>query len=58
MEEADEPSALFFDITGCAPLFGGEEQMATLVLHDFERVGYVVRVAVADTPGAAAPETG
>jgi protein ImuB len=53
MEEADEPSALFFDITGCAPLFGGEEDMAALVLHDFERVGYVVRVAVADTPGAA-----
>jgi protein ImuB len=53
MEQADEPSALFFDITGCAHLFGGEEHMATLVLHDFERVGYVVRVAVADTPGAA-----
>lgn len=53
MEQIDEPSALFFDITGCAPLFGGEEHMAALVLHDFERVGYVVRVAVADTLGAA-----
>ena len=53
MEQADEPSALFFDITGCAHLFGDEEHMAALVLHDFERVGYVVRVAVADTPGAA-----
>ena len=53
MEEADEPSALFFDITGCAHLFGDEEQMAALVLHDFERVGYRVRVAVTDTPGAA-----
>ena len=53
MEQADEPSALFFDITGCAHLFGGEEQMAALVLCDFERVGYVVRVAVADTLGAA-----
>src|SRR5579864_3319513 len=36
MEQIDEPSALFFDITGCAPLFGGEEHMAALVLHDFE----------------------
>jgi protein ImuB len=53
MDQVDEPSALFFDITGCAPLFGGEEHMAALVLHDFERVGYVVRVAVADTLGAA-----
>jgi protein ImuB len=53
MEQVDEPSALFFDITGCAPLFGGEERMAAMVLHDFERAGYVVRVAVADTPGAA-----
>jgi protein ImuB len=53
MEQVDEPSALFFDITGCAHLFGGEEHMAALVLHDFERVGYVVRVAVADTLGAA-----
>ncbi|HEY2250282.1 MAG TPA: DNA polymerase Y family protein, partial [Planctomycetaceae bacterium] len=53
MEQVDEPSALFVDITGCAPLFGGEEQMAALVLHDFERVGYVARVAVADTLGAA-----
>ncbi len=53
MEQVDEPSALLFDITGCAPLFGGEEQMAAQLLHDFERVGYVARVAVADTPGAA-----
>ncbi len=53
MEQTDEPSTLFCDVTGCAPLFGGEEQMAEQIVHDFERVGYRVRVALADTPGAA-----
>ncbi len=53
MEEAPEPSALFFDITGCAPLFGGEERMAVQVGRDFERAGYLVRIALADTIGAA-----
>jgi len=53
MEQTDEPSALFFDITGCAPLFGGEEEMAAQVVRDFEHAGYFVRVALADTIGAA-----
>ena len=53
MEEAPEPSALFFDITGCAPLFGGEEEMATQVARDFEHAGYFVRIALADTIGTA-----
>jgi protein ImuB len=53
MEQTDEPSTLFCDVTGCAPLFGGEERMAEQIVHDFERVGYRVRVALADTPGAA-----
>src|SRR5207244_4333879 len=52
MEQTDEPSALFLDITGCAPLFGGEECLAVQVAHDFERAGYLVRVVVADTIGA------
>jgi protein ImuB len=53
MEQTDEPSALFFDITGCAPLFGGEEEMAAQVARDFEHAGYFVHVALADTIGAA-----
>jgi protein ImuB len=53
MEQTDEPSALFFDITGCAHLFGGEEGMAAQVARDSEHAGYFVRIAVADTIGAA-----
>ncbi|MGE5192444.1 MAG: Y-family DNA polymerase, partial [Deltaproteobacteria bacterium] len=53
IEQSNEPSALFFDITGCAPLFGGEEGMAAQVARDFEHTGYFVRIAVADTIGAA-----
>jgi protein ImuB len=53
MEQTEEPSTLFFDITGCATLFGGEEALAEQVVHDFERAGYLVRIAIADTPGAA-----
>src|SRR5262249_22583591 len=53
LEQSDEPSALFFDLTGCSHLFGGEEQMAAQIARDFEHVGYFVRVAVADTIGAA-----
>jgi protein ImuB len=53
MEQADEPSALFFDITGCSHLFGGEEGMAIQVARNFEHAGYFVRVALADTIGAA-----
>ncbi|MBI3861325.1 MAG: DNA polymerase Y family protein [Planctomycetia bacterium] len=53
MEQNDEPSTLFFDVTGCTHLFWGEEPMAEQIVHDFERVGYCVRVALADTPGAA-----
>ena len=53
MEEGPEPSALFLDITGCAHLFGGEERMAAQVGRDFERAGYSLRIALADTIGAA-----
>jgi len=53
MEEDHEPSALFFDISGCAHLFGGETGMAEQVIRDFERAGYLARLAVADTVGAA-----
>ena len=46
IEQSDEPSALFFDITGCSPLFGGEETMAAHVARDFEHAGYFVRMSV------------
>ena len=53
LEQTDQPSALFLDIMGCAHLFGGEERMAVQIVGDFERAGYAVRVAVADTLGSA-----
>src|SRR5262245_16371691 len=53
LEQSDEPSSLFFDITGCAPLFGGEEAMAAQIARDFQHAGYFVHIAVADTLGAA-----
>jgi protein ImuB len=53
LEEADWPESLLLDITGLAPLFGGEEALAQRVVREFARRGLVVRVAVADTIGAA-----
>src|SRR5262249_14405265 len=53
MEQVEEPGALFLDISGCAPLFGGEERMAAQVVRDFERAGYTARIVIADTIGAA-----
>ncbi|MHB1035572.1 MAG: Y-family DNA polymerase [Pirellulales bacterium] len=53
LEEADWPESLLLDITGLAPLFGGEEALAQRVVREFGRRGLAVRVAVADTIGAA-----
>ena len=53
LEQADEPSTLLCDVTGCTHLFGGEESMTEQIVHDFERVGYRLRVTLADTPSAA-----
>src|SRR3954471_2575259 len=49
----DPPDGLFFDITGCAHLFGGEAALARDLLTRLRRQGFAARVAVADTPGAA-----
>jgi protein ImuB len=50
---ADPPDGLFLDITGVAHLWGGEAAM----IHDLARrlaaQGLTLRVAVAETPGAA-----
>lgn len=53
LEESDSPESLLLDITGLAPLFQGEEALVELVVQEFERRGYQVSVAVADTLGAA-----
>ena len=47
------PDCLLLDVTGLAHLFGGETALAAKVIHDFAHRGLVVRVAIADTIGAA-----
>lgn len=48
------PSGLMLDITGCAHLFGGEAALLADLAGRLESQGFCVRVAIADTPGAAA----
>jgi protein ImuB len=47
------PDCLFLDVTGIGVLFGGEEELGGEVVAELKRLGYEVRVAVADTIGAA-----
>jgi protein ImuB len=49
----DTPGHLCLDVTGIAPLFGGEDNLAREVIAACREVGYAARVAVADTVGAA-----
>jgi protein ImuB len=53
VEEGPAPQALLLDITGCAGCFGGEDRLARAALGDFRERGWLARVAIADTPGAA-----
>jgi protein ImuB len=52
-EPPADPECLFLDITGCAHLFGNEENLAQQVVADLRRLGLTGRVAIADTIGAA-----
>lgn len=49
----DGKDGLFLDITGCAHLFGGEEQLCAEIVQRLARFGYGAQAAVAPTPGAA-----
>lgn len=49
----DLPDGLVFDATGCAHLWGGEEAYRDDIVKKLNARGYDVRVAIADTPGAA-----
>jgi hypothetical protein len=53
VEDAPRPDCLLLDVTGLASLFGGERALAEEVVHAFAKRGLTVRVAVADTIGAA-----
>lgn len=53
IEEADSPESLLLEIQGCSHLHGGELPLARYVARSFQSLGYLVRVAVADTIGCA-----
>jgi len=53
IEESANPDCLLLDITGLAHLFGGEASLAQQVFDDFARRGLTVRIAIAETIGAA-----
>lgn len=51
---ADEPpDGLMIDLTGCAHLFGGEENMPGIIAAECADMGLSVRMGIADTLGAA-----
>src|SRR5258708_37554508 len=47
------PADIVIDITGCAHLWGGEEKYFKTIITRLTDLGYHVRVAIADTIGAA-----
>ena len=49
----DGTDTLFLDIAGCTRLFGGEEALMASLRSALEGFGLTVRLALADTPGAA-----
>jgi nucleotidyltransferase/DNA polymerase involved in DNA repair len=53
IEDSPSPESLLLDVTGLEHLFGGEAALAEKMVRDFADRGLVVRVAIADTLGAA-----
>ena len=49
----DGVDTIFLDIAGCTRLFGGEEALMASLRAALEDFGLTVRLALADTPGAA-----
>lgn len=49
----DAPNGLILDITGCPHLWGGEPQYVESITSKLQGYGYTVKIAVADTIGAA-----
>jgi len=53
LDQADEPDSLLLDVSGLADLFGGEAALAQAAVTACGQQGLVVRIAIADTAGAA-----
>ena len=50
---ADAPDGLLLDISGCAHLYGGEQELAADLAARIARAGFAYRIAIAGTIGAA-----
>lgn len=46
LDDVPLPDCLLLDITGCAPLFGGEAGLAESLLRDLRKAGWSCRIAV------------
>jgi protein ImuB len=53
VEEAEQPECLFVDVSGCGPVFGGEEALAARAVAELRRHNLHARAVIADTFGAA-----
>lgn len=53
LEDGSAPQSLLLDVTGCAACFGGEDRLLQRASHEFRHHGWAVRIALADTLGAA-----
>lgn len=53
IEEAESPSSLLLDVTGLQHLFQSEENLARRVIRQLTKWGYSIRLAIAETVGAA-----
>jgi protein ImuB len=53
LEDRLAAQSLLLDITGCAACFHGEHRLLERAVHEFTEAGWVPRIAVADTVGAA-----
>jgi protein ImuB len=49
----DPPDGLVLDATGCAHLWGSENEYLTVMYNRFKAMGYDLRIGMADTIGAA-----
>lgn len=53
IEEGDTPESIWLDISGSEVLFGGEQGLADVLRTDLAQQGIQVRIAIADSWGAA-----
>lgn len=53
LEAGDDPQSIFLDVTGLAPLYGGEERLVREVQSQLAARGRPARLALADTLGTA-----